>query len=198
MIDSSIFAQYPTPNWLGVARGSVCPGAGVTGHDSCGYGDVMSVDELVVAFWASCRNSVDGLPERVPDAWAFGASEEQADRLLELVLSGAKTATASSLWDYEVDQEALPAAGDFSIVLDGRGAPRAVVQTLSVEVVPFDEVTERHARAEGEGDLSLREWREAHERFWRAHSLSPRGFDARMPVVCETFRLVHGLQRAVT
>lgn len=153
----------------------------------------MGVDESVVVFWASCRKIVDGLPERVPDAWAFGASEEQADRLLQLVLSGTKTATASSLWDYEADQEALPLVGDFSIVLDGRGAPRAVIQTLSVDVVPFGDVTEAHARAEGEGDLSLEGWREAHARFWRAHSTSPRGFDATLPVVCEGFRLVHGV-----
>ncbi|MBF4461117.1 MULTISPECIES: ASCH domain-containing protein [unclassified Rathayibacter] len=153
----------------------------------------MSVDESIVAFWASSRRIVDGLPQRVPDAWAFGASEEQADRLLELVLSGKKTATASSLWDYEADPESLPTERDFSIVLDGGGAPRAVIQTLAVEVIPFDEVTERHARAEGEGDLSLKEWREAHERFWRTHSSSPRGFDVKMPVVCEVFRLVHSL-----
>lgn len=152
----------------------------------------MSVDESIVAFWASSRIVIEGLPERVPDAWAFGAGEEQADRLLELVLAGTKTATASSLWDYEADQESLPAEGDFSIVLDGRGAPRAVIQTLAVDVIPFNEVTAQHARAEGEGDLSLAQWREAHERFWRKHSSNPRGFDVTMPVVCEAFRLVRG------
>ena len=34
-----------------------------------------------------------------PPAWAFGADAEQADALLELVLEGAKTATASALRD---------------------------------------------------------------------------------------------------
>ena len=29
------------------------------------------------------------------------------------------------------------------------------------------------------------------ERFWRRYSESPRGFDSRMPVICERFRLVY-------
>ncbi|MDQ1128384.1 ASCH domain-containing protein [Microbacterium sp. SORGH_AS_0888] len=111
--------------------------------------------------------------------------------------SATGTATASSLWDYEAEGEALPAEGDHSIVLDGRGAPRAIIQTLSVAVVPFDEVTEAHARAEGEGDRSLTHRREAHERFWRTHSRSPRGFDVKLPVVCEGFRLVHVIPAGV-
>ncbi len=150
----------------------------------------MSVDERVASYWAASRAKVAGLPEEIPEAWAFGAGADQADRLLALVLAGVKTATASSLWDYEADGDPVPAEGDFSIVLDGRGLPRAVIQTLAVEVVPFEDVSEAHAHAEGEGDLSLAWWREAHERFWRAHS--PRGFDAALPVVCERFRLVCG------
>ena len=149
--------------------------------------------DAIATFWASCRAVVGGLPEAVPEAWAFGAGADQADRLLDLVLRGTKTATASSLWDYEADGETPPAEGEYSIVLDGRGVPRAVIQTLSVSIVPFDHVTAAHARAEGEGDLSLAGWRAAHERFWRAHATSTRGFDRGMPVVCEGFRLVHGI-----
>lgn len=145
----------------------------------------------ISAFWDSCRTAVDGLPEALPEAWAFGATPRQADELLELVLSGTKTETASSLWDYEFDDEPLPVENSFSIVLDGRGLPAAVIQTVSVSIVPFSDVTEAHAYAEGEGDRSLRSWREDHEHYWREHSSDARRFDLQMPVVCEQLRLVY-------
>jgi histidinol-phosphate aminotransferase len=147
----------------------------------------------IEVFWASCRAVTENLPALAPEAWAFGATPEQADELLDLVLAGTKTATASSLWDYEAESEPLPTVGEYSIVLDGRGAARAVIQTTDVDVVPFDEVTAAHAHAEGEGDLSLTFWRESHEQFWRAHSTDSRGFAVTMPVVCERFRLVYRL-----
>ena len=50
--------------------------------------------DAIATFWASCRAVVGGLPEAVPEAWAFGAGADQADRLLDLVLRGTKTATA--------------------------------------------------------------------------------------------------------
>ena len=145
----------------------------------------------VSEFWRECREIVGGLPEAEPEAWGFGATPPQADDLLSLVLAGTKTATASSLRDYEVDGDPVPAAGDLSIVLDGSGVPRALIRTIAVDIVPFREVTADHAVAEGEGDLSLEWWRAAHERFWRTHSSDPRGFEPDMPVVCERFELLH-------
>lgn len=145
----------------------------------------------VAAFWARCRTHVADLPEAPPEAWAFGATAEHADELLSLVLSNVKTATASALWDYEAAGEALPDVGDLSILLDGRGEPRAVIRTASVEIAPFPLVTAEHAHREGEGDRSFAHWREVHEAFWRAHSENPRGFEPAMPVVCGTFELVY-------
>lgn len=142
-------------------------------------------------FWIRARRGLAGSPERPPEAWAFGATPGHADGLLALVLDGIKTGTASSLWDYEANGDPLPAAGELSIILDGTGAPRAVIETTEVGIVPFSEVTAEHARAEGEGDRTLEAWREIHERYWRTHSESPRGYEPDMPVVCERFRLVY-------
>jgi uncharacterized protein YhfF len=124
-----------------------------------------------------------------PPAWAFGDSAEEGDELLQLVLDGTKTATASALWDYEAEGEALPEVGGLSILLDGRGHPRALVNTTDVQVVPFDEVNEEHARLEGEGDRSLGYWRAAHERFFG--KVSSRGFEPDMPVVLERFEVIY-------
>lgn len=144
-------------------------------------------------FWQQCRSVVSGLPETPPEAWAFGATPDHADDLLALVLAGTKTATASSLWDYDHTGEALPEAGLLNIILDGGGSPRALLETTTVEVIPFDAVPEAHAFAEGEGDRSLSHWRDVHERYWREHSESPKGFAPDMPVVCEGFRLLHAV-----
>ncbi|MFD5214153.1 ASCH domain-containing protein [Microbacterium sp. NPDC058345] len=150
----------------------------------------------VEEFWRECRAAVPGLPDEAPEAWAFGATPAHADGLLDLVLAGTKTATASSLWDYEHTGEAVPEVGGLNIILDGRGVPRALLETTAIEIVPFDEVSESHAFAEGEGDRSLTYWREVHERYWREHSENPRGFEPRMPVVCEQLRLLHRGERA--
>ncbi|MGP9536431.1 ASCH domain-containing protein [Brachybacterium sp. AOP43-C2-M15] len=137
--------------------------------------------------WAEARAEHPALPAEPPEAWAFGATPEQADDLLTLVLEGTKTASAAE--DYESDGEPLPVVGDLSIVLDGSGLPRAVLEVSEIEIVPFGEVTAEHARAEGEGDRSLAAWRRIHEQFWTEHSA--RGFSPDMPVVCERFRVLH-------
>lgn len=151
----------------------------------------MSNTFTVEEFWEQCRSAVPGLPEAVPEAWAFGATPEHADGLLALVLAGTKTGTASSFWDYETSGEALPEVGELSVILDGQGAPRAVIRTEAIQVIGFGEVSADHAYAEGEGDRSLAHWRSVHERYWREHSENPRGFEPDMPVVCELFRLIY-------
>ena len=126
-----------------------------------------------------------------PPAWAFGATPEQADDLLALLLSGIKTATAGALWDYEAEGEALPSPGALGIVTDGRGVPHALVVTTQVEVVPFNEVSAEHAYLEGEGDRSLATWREVHERFFTEHAVHSRGFSRDMPVVLQRFAVLY-------
>lgn len=126
-----------------------------------------------------------------PPAWSFGATPEQADELLDLVLAGTKTATATALADFEVEGEVLPEAGTLSIILDGRGHPRALIETTDVRVVPFGEVDEEHAHLEGEGDRSLAHWRDVHERYFTEHAAHEEGFSPEMPVVLERFKIVY-------
>ncbi|UPL14129.1 ASCH domain-containing protein [Microbacterium galbinum] len=153
---------------------------------------MITADPTALAsFWEGVRSEHPELPAAVPLAWAFGATPAHADDLLALVLDGIKTGTASSVWDYDAASDPIPVEGELSIILDGTGAPRAVIETTSIRIVPFDEVEAAHAHAEGEGDRTLEYWRAAHERYWRAHSENPRGFAPDMPILCELFRLVH-------
>lgn len=157
---------------------------------------MITADPATLAsFWQEVRTQHPELPETVPGAWAFGATPAHADGLLELVLAGIKTGTASSLWDYEATGDPEPYVGEFSIILDGSGTPRAVLETTDLQTVPFDEVTAEHAHSEGEDDRTLASWREIHERYWRNHSENPRGFEPDMPVICERFRLVYPAAR---
>jgi len=123
------------------------------------------------------------------EAWAFGDS---VDELAALVLQGIKTATASAYPLYELEGEVLPQAGQYSVILDSQDNAVCVIQTETVYVVPFDQVGERQAWKEGEGDRSLEYWRTVHRRFF-TECLTEAGlqFDDSMKVVCEEFVRVY-------
>lgn len=143
----------------------------------------------IARFWAEVRSDHPHLPAAPPEAWAFGATPEQADDLLGLVLEGTKTATASAFEDYEAEGESVPLVGDLSIILDGSGSPRAVLEITAIDIVAFAQVSAEHAHAEGEGDRTLDSWQRLHGEFWREHAAA--GFSEDMAVVCERFRVVH-------
>jgi uncharacterized protein YhfF len=127
-----------------------------------------------------------------PSVWAFGDGPALASELASLVLQGRKTATAGLLWAHEAEGDRVPAPGDVSIVTDWDGRPLAVLETTEVRIVPFEAVDAEHARAEGEGDLSLEDWRRGHwDFFQRECARLGRQPSWRMPVVCERFRLLH-------
>jgi uncharacterized protein YhfF len=132
----------------------------------------------------------DRQPE--PDSvFSFGDSSEMADQMAILVRQGIKTATCSALSTYEEDQTSLPQKGNLSVVLDGSGFPVCIIETLEAFVASFNEVSERFAYEEGEGDRSLAYWRKAHRNFFSRHCSKNRVFDERMLLVCERFKLVY-------
>lgn len=144
-----------------------------------------SVNEMWTAFKKINPNAPDEF-----QAWAFGDSKEDADELATLVLEETKTATSSSYSLYG-NNEPLPYVGLHNIILDGTGKAVAIIETTSVEIVPFDEVTEGHAYLEGEGDRSLSHWRAVHKAFFtRELSEKNQDFDHKMLVVCEGFKLI--------
>lgn len=147
----------------------------------------------VRAFWQAFRQAHPEIEAKTPfEAWFFGDSRELAQELAELVARGQKTATASLYWEYEAEGEALPLKGGYSVITDFDGNPRAVIQTTEVRILPFGEVEADFAADEGEGDLSLEWWRQAHWRFFsRACAKIGRQPNQKMPVVCERFRLVY-------
>ncbi len=118
---------------------------------------------------------------RTLESFAFGNSAEMADRLLALVIAGAKRATCWSIADGEQTH-----VGKQMIVLDGSGTPRAIIETLTLEQRRFCDVDWDFAREEGEGDQNLAEWRDGHQRYFERNG----GFSEDMMLWCERFRLV--------
>lgn len=116
------------------------------------------------------------------DRSSFGDTAALADELLALVLSGRKTATC---WSAADGQQSYP--GKRSILCDGSGRPRAIVETVSLRTLPFNQVSEDFARKEGEGDLSLAYWRLEHRRFFEGIG----EFSETMALWCEEFTVIH-------
>jgi len=115
------------------------------------------------------------------ETFAFGDSPEMADRLAALVIAGVKTATCSAAV-HGPDTD----IGERQVCLDGRGNPVAVIETRSIQTLPFDDVTPEMAAREGEGDLSYRFWRDGHEAFFRREGT----WAPDMDVIFETFERV--------
>lgn len=122
----------------------------------------------------------------------WGDSNELAQELGELIASGIKTATCSSLWEYEFEGGQIPETGIKTIVLDGKNEPLCIVETVSVEIIPFDQVSAEFAYQEGEGDRSLDYWRNAHWNFFtRVLKKIKKEPSMDMPLVCEKFKVVY-------
>ena len=123
------------------------------------------------------------------DAWAFG---DDADKLADLVRRGIKTGTSSAYPLYGAENEPLPEASGYSVILDSKDEAVCIIENTKVYVVPFCEVSSDHAFKEGEGDRSLSYWRKVHEAFFTA-CMQEAGlaFDENMMVVCEEFRVVY-------
>ena len=114
-------------------------------------------------------------------SFAFGDGPALADELLDLVMKGIKTATCRT-----EDEPNTSTPGERWVVLDGRGAPRCVIETTEVTYRRFGEVDAAFAYEEGEGDRSLDYWRDAHRNYFGRQGK----FREDMMLMCERFRLV--------
>lgn len=153
------------------------------------------MNDVTAAYW---QKFLDTLPEDSPyrnqsvvaEGWGIGP--EMADRLGALIAAGTKTATCSALVEWEFDGDDLPESGLLTIVLDGKDQPLCIIETTDVFVKPFNQVDEKHAYEEGEGDRSLTYWRSAHRGFLEKYLPSiGANFSEDMPLVCERFRLIY-------
>lgn len=119
-------------------------------------------------------------------------------QLVELVLAGAKTATAGLLVEMELDGETVPTPGMREAVIDADGRFVGEIETTECRILRMADVDDAFARDEGEGFTDAADWRAAHERFFGSYlaELRERLVDPTFAltddtlIVCQRFRLV--------
>jgi uncharacterized protein YhfF len=127
-------------------------------------------------------------------AWHFCDDEKNANELAELTRKGIKRATASLKYWYEIENEKIPEVGDLNIITDWGGNPVCVIKNVKVSIIPFKDVDKDFAYREGEGDKSLKYWRDVHiEYFTKELKETEKEFNENMLVVCEEFDVVEKL-----
>jgi len=139
----------------------------------------------------SSLSAEDRLHTTHADSYYFCSDEESANHLANLVVQGKKRATASLLWSYEADNEALPEVGQLSVITNWEGEPQCIVEVTEVEITTYNEVTAEFAFIEGEGDKSLEYWRRVH---WEFFSMECEEIGKEpsedMPVILEKFKVI--------
>jgi len=137
------------------------------------------------AFWEGKEKPKSVIAEQ------FGF-DEIADELAQLIIDGKKTATCSAHVLYELENEPLPAVDRYSIVLNSKNSPVAIIRTKEVKLIKMNEVPESLALEEGEGDLTYEYWWNGHEKIFtlelKEHGLD---FSDDMLLVFERFELIN-------
>lgn len=152
----------------------------------------MSIPATLRPIWQAYASHTGGLSdERFYEVCQFGDTPELVDELARLVLAGRKRATAGAVWSYQASGPGLPRPGLLSIVTDSQDRPLCIIETVQVDLVPFDQVTAEFAATEGEGDGSLAYWQEAHRGYFRREcERAGRSFSEDQLLACERFRVV--------
>ncbi|KXH62001.1 hypothetical protein CSAL01_01007 [Colletotrichum salicis] len=138
----------------------------------------------VVAFMARVSAELNTTLSPPEDVTAFGDNPALKDELLGLLLQGKKTSTTN----WPIPETLHWSVGDLSVILDGKGEPRAIIKTTSFERCKFRDVREDLALAEGEG--TYQEWRDGHIRYFK-RSEDSKEFSEDVEVLCEWFEVVY-------
>ena len=141
-------------------------------------------------FWQEFLQKTGRAPDtKYYECFHFTNDERLANELLQLVLSGKKRATASSLLCYA--QGEAPKPGSLSIVTDFDGNPHCVIETKAVLMIPFNEMTFDICSREGE-DECLETWKEGHRHFFTLDAEEMGyAFTEDMPVLFEDFEVIY-------
>lgn len=82
--------------------------------------------------WQAYCRATNTDRDRRHDMWKFCGGGAFSDELANLVLTGVKTATASTKLAYEMEDESLPDVGTYSVILFDNDEAACLFITLSV------------------------------------------------------------------
>ena len=131
--------------------------------------------------------SLQKLVDENPDAetFRFGDSKPLCNEILALVRAGKKTATCEALRVYGPEGDEMPKVGRRDIALEWDGRPALMLETVEVSTRKFKDMDEEFVAAQGEF-RDLAHWREAYKAYFKRNG----GFDDKMDIMCERFRVV--------
>ncbi len=122
--------------------------------------------------------NINNLPQE-----KFGDSPELADELADLIVRGIKTATCSA---YSSKKDRIN-IGHKVVVLNSKNKSVCIIETVKIDIIEFNKISEAFAHKEGEGDLSLEFWRKEHKKFFEKMGF----FSENMLLFCEEIKVVH-------
>lgn len=97
---------------------------------------------------------------------AYAGTAEITDQLADLYLQKKKWAGSGLVEDYQSVGDPLPKVGNYWMLLRSNGEVACLLKTERIVFNKFKDVPEEIAIAEGEDDLSLKSWRDIHEKFF--------------------------------
>ena len=131
-------------------------------------GSLFNLRPAELDFWKSYIESLseENLPIE-PNIFAtVPGGEEKADDLLQLYLLNKKNAGSGLVKYFERENIPMPKEGDFWIVLNSKNEPKLINKNINNKIFKFKDVTREIVIAEGEGDLSIEEWKKEHRVFF--------------------------------
>ena len=151
------------------------------------------IDKSVSEMW---NNYVESNPEfkdhEIPESEFFHNNKEDANRLAELTLNGKKKASSGLLSLYKQYNVELPKAGTKQIITDFDGKAKAIIENISVDTIPFNEISKEYAELDMGTDIEpLEKWKKAHwdffESFLKESGEKPK---EEMLIVCVRFETI--------
>ncbi|HEY8191074.1 MAG TPA: ASCH domain-containing protein [Alphaproteobacteria bacterium] len=127
--------------------------------------------EIEQKFWESYTDTLSASqrPDNPYIEVAYAGNKFITDDLLELYLTGKKTAGSSLVADFKAANDLLPKVGNYWIILNSVNEPKCIVKTMKTAINKFKDIASEIAIAEGEGDLSVEYWKAVHSSFYTPH-----------------------------
>lgn len=152
-------------------------------------------EEIIGRYWERFVKRNPQYKDSRYDVWNFCYGESLPNKLIGLVKVGEKKGTSSALDMYGEDEK-KPEEGDLSVITYGDGLPGCIIRTAEVRIKKYCEITEEEARLEGEGDLTLKYWRDVHRHFFKMeYEEAGKVFNEEIPVIFQRFEVIYDEDR---
>jgi uncharacterized protein YhfF/catechol 2,3-dioxygenase-like lactoylglutathione lyase family enzyme len=127
----------------------------------------------------------------IPVSDHFCNDKINTDICADLVLKGVKQASCGLKIMYDLKKEFFPEINQLTIITNWDHQPICVVKTIDLSFRKFKDIDSKWAESEGEGDQSLKQWKETHRDYFQKQ-LDDLGlvFTEEVELICERFEVV--------